>query len=67
MPTSVLKEGVKQSKQDSIWATQESQPGLVLNPAPRGHLEGEEVQHTGARGFLADTLMLKGILNAQPE
>ena len=53
--------------QDSAWATQESQPGLILNPAPRGHLEGEEVQHTGARGFLADTLMLKGILNAQPE
>ena len=43
----LLKEGMKQPKQDSVWATQESQPGLVLNPAPRGHLEGEEVQHTG--------------------
>lgn len=63
----LLKEGMKQPKQDSVWATQESQPGLVLNPAPRGHLEGEEVQHTGARDFLADTLRLKGILNAQLE
>lgn len=58
---------MKQPKQDSVWASQESQPELVLNPAPRGHLEDEEVQHTGARDFLADTLRLKGILNAQPE
>ena len=58
---------MKQPKQDSVWDSQESHPGLVLNPAPRGHLEDEEVQHTGARDFLADTLRLKGILNAQPE